>query len=64
MNVSIRLLVHGKAWKKDALAMIKNEEDQIFLELMKSNRAVFGGVDKNKADKDRKKAKRFQKEAV
>ena len=28
------------AWKKDALAMIKNKEDQIFLESMKSDRAA------------------------
>ena len=44
------------AWKKDALAMIKNKEDKIVLKSMKSNRAAsFGGVDKKKADKDKKK---------
>ena len=36
--------------------MIKNKEDQIFLELMKSDRAAsFGAVDKKKADQDRRK---------
>ena len=50
------------AWKKDALAMIKNN-DQIFLESMKSDRiASLGGVDKKQADQDQKKAKRFQEE--
>ena len=40
-------------WKRDALTMIKNKEDQIFLESMKSDRAAsFGGIDKKKADKD------------
>ena len=51
------------AWKKDALAKIKNKEDYIFLESMKSDRkASVAGVDKKKADKDRRKGKRFQLE--
>ena len=50
-------------WKKDALTMIKNKEDQIFLESMKSDRAAFfEGVDKKKADQDRRKAKHLQEE--
>ena len=50
-------------WKKDALTMIKDKEDQIFLESMKSDRAAsFGGVDKKKADQDRRKAKRLHEE--
>ena len=36
-------------WKKDALTMIKNKYDQIFLDSMKSDRVgSFGGVDKKK----------------
>ena len=51
------------AWRKDALVIIKNKKYQIFLESMKSDRAAsFAGVDKKKADKDRKKGKRFQEE--
>ena len=42
---------------------IKNKEDQIFLESIKSDRvASFGGVDKKKADQDRRKAKRLPEE--
>ena len=62
-SMNKRLAKTFGVWKKDALTMIKNKEDQIFLESIKSDRAAFfGGVDKKKADQDRRKAKRLQKE--
>uniref|UniRef100_UPI00358EEBE8 uncharacterized protein n=1 Tax=Myxine glutinosa TaxID=7769 RepID=UPI00358EEBE8 len=51
-------------WTKDAMTNIKNEEDRVFLESMKSDRvASFGGVDKKKVDKDHRKEKRLLAEA-
>jgi len=52
-------------WKKDALALMKCEEDELFLKSMKSDRAAsFGGVDKKKVDKDKRKEKSLREEAL
>ena len=52
MNVSVRLFGAGK---KDALAMIKNKEDQIFLESMKSDKAALELLTKRKLNNIEKK---------
>ena len=60
-SMNERLNKTFSAWKKDALAMIKNTEDHTFLESMKSDRAAsLAGVDKKKVERS-KKRKTFPK---